>query len=302
MKTPSLKVLVVSWLSFLFELQAGFLITNAVRFIFKAPGIASWQYTLLQLQVKDSFELHCSSSPEHHWDWFPPSATCFILRQHPVHTLVCPASRSSQWSRTAALPWPFLLDCPLRCLLSLSPCMYIYVCVYVSIYVVSFAFKLVRVYAKFSRKTSCNLVWFIHGLLHYKPLRVRVSPPVLLPALHCSQCKQSPSFPPLSFTHPLTGVEKMSCKRSDFFLSLCLLVITIFFSGEWCPTHPSVALSCPVDPCYSLWRSQSLGPDEQGLIHLTGRYLSMLNHCREKGRRWEWLCEVSTMNSADVSM
>ncbi|XP_053938904.1 transmembrane protein 94 isoform X2 [Cuculus canorus] len=30
---------------------AGFLITNAVRFIFKAPGIASWQYTLLQLQV-----------------------------------------------------------------------------------------------------------------------------------------------------------------------------------------------------------------------------------------------------------
>ncbi|EMP23802.1 hypothetical protein UY3_19244 [Chelonia mydas] len=30
---------------------AGFLITNAVRFIFVAPGIASWQYTLLQLQV-----------------------------------------------------------------------------------------------------------------------------------------------------------------------------------------------------------------------------------------------------------
>ncbi|KAM6050760.1 transmembrane protein 94 isoform 5-T5 [Chlamydotis macqueenii] len=30
---------------------ASFLITNAVRFIFKAPGIASWQYTLLQLQV-----------------------------------------------------------------------------------------------------------------------------------------------------------------------------------------------------------------------------------------------------------
>nr|XP_013799559.1 PREDICTED: uncharacterized protein KIAA0195 homolog [Apteryx mantelli mantelli] len=29
----------------------GFLITNAVRFIFQAPGIASWQYTLLQLQV-----------------------------------------------------------------------------------------------------------------------------------------------------------------------------------------------------------------------------------------------------------
>lgn len=44
----------------LFELQAGFLITNAVRFIFKAPGIASWQYSLLQLQVKESFELHSS--------------------------------------------------------------------------------------------------------------------------------------------------------------------------------------------------------------------------------------------------
>uniref|UniRef100_A0A8B9SUP3 Transmembrane protein 94 n=1 Tax=Anas platyrhynchos TaxID=8839 RepID=A0A8B9SUP3_ANAPL len=36
---------------------AGFLITNAVRFIFKAPGIASWQYTLLQLQVKVCVEL-----------------------------------------------------------------------------------------------------------------------------------------------------------------------------------------------------------------------------------------------------
>ncbi|OXB56250.1 hypothetical protein ASZ78_006433 [Callipepla squamata] len=32
---------------------AGFLITNAVRFIFKAPGIASWQHTLLQLQIQE---------------------------------------------------------------------------------------------------------------------------------------------------------------------------------------------------------------------------------------------------------
>lgn len=31
--------------------QAGFLITNALRFMFKAPGVTSWQYTLLQLQV-----------------------------------------------------------------------------------------------------------------------------------------------------------------------------------------------------------------------------------------------------------
>ncbi|KAM9210912.1 transmembrane protein 94 isoform 7-T8 [Dugong dugon] len=30
---------------------AGFLITNALRFMFKAPGVTSWQYTLLQLQV-----------------------------------------------------------------------------------------------------------------------------------------------------------------------------------------------------------------------------------------------------------
>ncbi|XP_033038049.1 transmembrane protein 94 isoform X4 [Trachypithecus francoisi] len=30
---------------------AGFLITNALRFIFSAPGVTSWQYTLLQLQV-----------------------------------------------------------------------------------------------------------------------------------------------------------------------------------------------------------------------------------------------------------
>lgn len=32
--------------------QAGFLITNALRFMFNAPGVTSWQYTLLQLQVR----------------------------------------------------------------------------------------------------------------------------------------------------------------------------------------------------------------------------------------------------------
>ena len=32
--------------------QAGFLITNALRFIFSAPGVTSWQYTLLQLQAR----------------------------------------------------------------------------------------------------------------------------------------------------------------------------------------------------------------------------------------------------------
>lgn len=31
--------------------KAGFLITNALRFILNAPGVTSWQYTLLQLQV-----------------------------------------------------------------------------------------------------------------------------------------------------------------------------------------------------------------------------------------------------------
>uniref|UniRef100_A0A5F8GF47 Transmembrane protein 94 n=1 Tax=Monodelphis domestica TaxID=13616 RepID=A0A5F8GF47_MONDO len=30
---------------------ASFLITNALRFVFRAPGVTSWQYTLLQLQV-----------------------------------------------------------------------------------------------------------------------------------------------------------------------------------------------------------------------------------------------------------
>uniref|UniRef100_A0A8B9SV30 Transmembrane protein 94 n=1 Tax=Anas platyrhynchos TaxID=8839 RepID=A0A8B9SV30_ANAPL len=43
---------------------AGFLITNAVRFIFKAPGIASWQYTLLQLQVKVCVELRYTFPPQ----------------------------------------------------------------------------------------------------------------------------------------------------------------------------------------------------------------------------------------------
>ncbi|XP_038597863.1 transmembrane protein 94 isoform X1 [Tachyglossus aculeatus] len=32
-------------------LLAGFLVTNALRFIFSAPGVTSWQHTLLQLQV-----------------------------------------------------------------------------------------------------------------------------------------------------------------------------------------------------------------------------------------------------------
>lgn len=31
--------------------QASFLITNALRFMLDAPGVTSWQYTLLQLQV-----------------------------------------------------------------------------------------------------------------------------------------------------------------------------------------------------------------------------------------------------------
>lgn len=94
----------------------------------------------------------------------------------------------------------------------------------------------------------------------------------------------------------------MSRERSDFLLSLCLLLITIiFFSGKWCPTHPSIALPCPVGSCYGLWRSQSLGPDEQGLIHLTGRYLFTSNHCGDGGRRCEGLCEASPVNSADVS-
>jgi hypothetical protein len=32
--------------------QAGFLITNSLRFMFSAPGVTSWQYTLLQLQAR----------------------------------------------------------------------------------------------------------------------------------------------------------------------------------------------------------------------------------------------------------
>lgn len=40
--------------------QASFLITNALRFMLNAPGITSWQYTLLQLQVTTlCFSLSC---------------------------------------------------------------------------------------------------------------------------------------------------------------------------------------------------------------------------------------------------
>lgn len=215
-----------------------------------------------------------------------------------MHGLVPAGSRSSQWSRTTALPWPFLLDCPLCCLLSLT----CHLCVCVYIYMVSFAFKLERVYAKFSRKTNCKLVWFIHGLLHYKPLRVCVSH-LLCFSLCCTASSASSLLPSCHCLLPILSLwwkrchvrGLTSCKHRDNWWS------QMFFSGEWCPTHPSIALSHPVDSCYSLWRSQSLGPDEQGLIHLTGRYLSTSNHCREKSRRWEGLCEVSTMNSADVS-
>ncbi|KAJ1072016.1 hypothetical protein K5549_013883 [Capra hircus] len=31
---------------------ASFLITNALRFMLNAPGVTTWQYTLLQLQVR----------------------------------------------------------------------------------------------------------------------------------------------------------------------------------------------------------------------------------------------------------
>lgn len=34
--------------------QAGFLITNGLRFMLHAPGVTTWQYTLLQLQVRPS--------------------------------------------------------------------------------------------------------------------------------------------------------------------------------------------------------------------------------------------------------
>lgn len=111
-----------------------------------------------------------------------------------------------------------------------------------------------------------------------------VNPPKVCTVWHCFQ---SPSFLPWPFILTLSLWWKR-CHVGDS-ASCCLCVLVgghrLFFSGEWCLTHPSVALSCPVDSCYSLWRSQSFGPDEQGLIHLTGRFLPTSNHCRDKGRR-----------------
>lgn len=44
--------------------QASFLITNALRFVLRAPGVTSWQYTLLQLQVTTVLSaLSCFSLP-----------------------------------------------------------------------------------------------------------------------------------------------------------------------------------------------------------------------------------------------
>lgn len=42
--------------------QAGFLITNALRFMFNAPGVTSWQYTLLQLQARGTLSSPLSFS------------------------------------------------------------------------------------------------------------------------------------------------------------------------------------------------------------------------------------------------
>lgn len=164
-----------------------------------------------------------------------------------------------------------LTDLPLNVLLSHLPCM----CLSISLYMVSFAFKLISVYTKFSRKNK--LVWLIHGLLHETPLRCALF--ALLPV---------PFLPALAFyPSPLTVVEKMSSERFWLLVSVLVGDDRLFFSGEWCLTHPSITLSCPVDSCYSLWRSQSVGPDEQGLLHLTGRFLSTWNHYRDKSRRWK---------------
>lgn len=115
-----------------------------------------------------------------------------------------------------------------------------------------------------------------------------VNPPKVCTVWHCFQ---SPSFLPWPFILTLSLWWKRCHVGGSASCCLCVLVggHRLFFSGEWCLTHPSVALSCPVDSCYSLWRSQSLGPDEQGLIHLTGRFLPTSNHCRDKGRRWKVL-------------
>ena len=115
-----------------------------------------------------------------------------------------------------------------------------------------------------NKKTTTNsykLMQFIHSLLHYKLLRVCVSfcasPCIVLLS------EQAVSVLPAVAFYQSTVVEKRLFDRSNFLLSLCLLVTGGFiFSGDWSPAHPSIAFSCPVDSCYSLWRSQSLGPDE----------------------------------------
>lgn len=43
--------------------QASFLITSALRFMLNAPGVTSWQYTLLQLQVMTVLSSPCCSLP-----------------------------------------------------------------------------------------------------------------------------------------------------------------------------------------------------------------------------------------------
>lgn len=104
--------------------QAGFLITNALRFVLNAPGVTSWQYTLLQLQVRPALPSVVLLSFPHGALSVPPSLRAAQRSLQPQ--LRRPASRPPFLPRTAA-PFhsgsglrpgkPFLCPCPSR-----APC------------------------------------------------------------------------------------------------------------------------------------------------------------------------------------
>lgn len=86
--------------------QAGFLITNALRFMFKAPGVTSWQYTLLQLQVNGMLPILPLLFPVL-WVLATACGEARVLAQmskaSPSSLVGCPGASREQWQRQKQL-------------------------------------------------------------------------------------------------------------------------------------------------------------------------------------------------------
>lgn len=129
-----------------------------------------------------------------------------------------------------AIPCRFTFKC-----FALSFAMYVFICIYlsISVYMVSFALKLSRVYVKFSRK---NIQFGV----------IDSWPPSLKPPKVCTvwRCFQSPSFLLWHFVLIFSlWWRRCHLRGSNFLLSLFLLVITGCFFFRWMVSYPSFRCS-----------------------------------------------------------